>query len=360
MGTMSRTLRGTFDVWRHVGALALVVGAAGCTAHASGASHDQAAAGDSSGGTGEEAIFGLDAAPLFPNPHGSAARYPIVLVTGFTGSPSPANPWSFHGVADALRADGHIVIEAVTPPIDSTLARARVLGPEVDRALADNGASKVNLIGHSMGGLDIRVLVSELGYGDRVASVTTLSTAHRGTAVADAVLTLMPTLADAAADALGRLWGRIFTPGDVGAHADLRAALTSISEAEASAFNDAHPDDARVDYQSWAGVSSVLGVPNPADAVACEDKLLTYHGRAHVMSAALVPLAPIVAHGALTPNDGMATVDSAKWGTFRGCFPADHLAEVGQPSLEGKNGWTGFDHIAFYRTLAFDLAARGF
>ena len=33
-------------------------------------------------------------------------------------------------------------------------------------------------------------------------------------------------------------------------------------------------------------------------------------------------------------NDGMVTVQSARWGTFMGCIPADHFDEVGQIAME--------------------------
>jgi triacylglycerol lipase len=56
----------------------------------------------------------------------------------------------------------------------------------------------------------------------------------------------------------------------------------------------------------------------------------------------------------------MATVESAMWGTFRGCIPADHLDEVGQIRHDAPDAVTGFDHVQFYRDLAHDLAQRGF
>jgi triacylglycerol lipase len=71
--------------------------------------------------------------------------------------------------------------------------------------------------------------------------------------------------------------------------------------------------------------------------------------------------APFVAHGLeLLPNDGLSTVESAKWGLFRGCIPADHLDQVGQRDDEPPDRRTGFDYLRFYRNLAFDLAQRGF
>jgi triacylglycerol lipase len=56
----------------------------------------------------------------------------------------------------------------------------------------------------------------------------------------------------------------------------------------------------------------------------------------------------------------VSTVESSKWGEFRGCIPADHLDQVGQIDDVGASHQTGFDSLRFYRNLAFDLAARGF
>jgi triacylglycerol lipase len=82
------------------------------------------------------------------------------------------------------------------------------------------------------------------------------------------------------------------------------------------------------------------------------------------MNALLVATAPFVARlvdrGQLLPNDGMVTVESAKLGHFRGCIPSDHFDEVGQIRHVARDSRTGFDHIRFYRNLAFDLTAMGF
>jgi len=296
------------------------------------------------------------APPLGPEPAGSPARYPILLGHGFGGSSSHL---TFNAVDVALRKDGHHVVLGDVPPFAPVAVRAKVLADEVDALLADTGAEKVNLISHSMGGLDARELVAVLGYGDRVASVTTISTPHRGSAVADVGLELVKGASDDALDALATAFGKTFSQ-----HVDeteLRAALTDLAEASAEAFNDGHPDDPRVTYQSWAGVSSVACIPNPADAEACEGLLLAHPGRADCMDAVLAPMAGFVAHGnELRPNDGLVTVDSAKWGTFRGCVPADHADEIGQFGDPARNTRTGFDYVRFYRNLAYDLAAQGF
>ncbi len=296
------------------------------------------------------------AAPLGETPAGRPTRYPLVLAHGFMGSANGS--LGFHAlISDGLSADGHTVYRGSVAPFGTVHERALMLAKDVDRALFETGARKVNIVAHSMGGLDARELVSVLGYGDRVASVTTISTPHRGTAVADVGLALTSGAHDAALDAFAEAVGMTYS--EVAGDAHVRAALADMAEANAPAFNEAHPDDTRVYYQSWAGVSSVFGIPNPRDRGACDDDLLAHPGRADRMNGILVLNAAFVAHGSLS-NDGLVLVSSAKWGTFRGCVPADHADEVGFMRPTPLDPHTGFDVVRFYRNVAFELAARGF
>lgn len=292
------------------------------------------------------------AAPLGAEPNGSPVAFPIVLVHGFLGNGELAN---FNtAIVEGLENDGHAVVRASVPPLGSVSIRAKALAHEVDATLKSTGATKVNIIAHSMGGLDARELVSVLGYGDRVASVTTISTPHRGARVADVALGLVSGAREEALDAFGKLVDE--DPNSV----DVKGALHDLSEANADAFAASHPDDARVYYQSWAGVSSLFAIPNPADARACEGKLLAHAGRADLMSPILAPAAPIIAHGKADPNDGFVLVSSAKHGNFRGCVPADHADEIGVFARASYDRHTGFDFVRFHRNVAFDLASRGF
>ena len=59
-------------------------------------------------------------------------------------------------------------------------------------------------------------------------------------------------------------------------------------------------------------------------------------------------------------NDGLVTVQSARWGTFIGCYPADHFDEVGQIAHTGPNPESGFDHVVLYRDLVRRLRDDGF
>lgn len=309
--------------------------------------------------------LGQDATELLPEPSGPQAKHPFVLAHGFNASTT--NAWSFYGVADALAKDQRVVVLAEVPPFASPKTRAEYLAKDVDRALEqcrrtpDCDASGVNLIAHSMGGLDARALIGSLHYGDRIASLTTVASPHHGTAVADALLGIIPSVADGLVDKAAAAFARRFTQEELANDSDLRGALTGLAEANAASFAAENPDDPRVYVQSYAGVSSPVGRLRDEDVKACEGKIVTFKTRSDKMDLRLVPLAPFVAHGLeLRPNDGMSTVESAKWGEFKGCVPANHYAEVGQPKREGMDRWSGWDHVRFYRTVAFDLAKRGF
>lgn len=298
-------------------------------------------------------------------PSGDATRLPIVLVHGFNASPTS---FGFGPeVVSALCDDGHAVFAPALPPFASIETRGDELAIEIDRVLAGGvdecgvepaiRPTHVNLIAHSMGGLDSRFVVASLGYGDRVASITTISTPHRGSAVADMVLGLTSRIDRDALAALAALISRpLESPSTIAP--DLRAAFTALAESTAQAFNDANPDDSRVVYESWAGLSNVAGIANPQDAAACENKLDLFASgfKRHRMHVALKAIAAVVAHALdLRPNDGLVQVASAKHGVFRGCMPADHADEVG---AFGKQ--TRFDHVRFVRNRSFELAARGF
>ena len=107
---------------------------------------------------------------------------PVVLVHGFNAAPEGSD-WSFVGVAAEFERAGYKTYTARVEPFNGVSVRAASLKKTVDEALAAcGGACKVNLVAHSMGGLDSRYLTSTLGYGaaGKVASVTTVSTPHNG------------------------------------------------------------------------------------------------------------------------------------------------------------------------------------
>ena len=93
----------------------------------------------------------------------------------------PVHYW--RGITDAMRANGIEVIIASVPASGSIEERAAKLGQDI--AAKANGKN-VNIIAHSMGGLDARYMISRLQPNNvEVLSLTTVATPHRGSAFAD-------------------------------------------------------------------------------------------------------------------------------------------------------------------------------
>jgi triacylglycerol lipase len=307
-----------------------------------------------------------------------ATKSPIVLHHGFNASTT--NGWSFYKVKEALEADGNFVVLTEVEPFNGTAVRAKNLGTQIDAALLAfctkrqpaaittcQKSTKVNLVAHSMGGLDARFAISQLGYAPKVASLTTISTPHRGSGVADVGLKLVPgkeSQAAAVLNALAGAWGTTFTADELAKNSNLRAAFESLAERNSVAFEASTPNAAGVVYQSYAGVSRAVGGPRLSggqDTVraACDGKVFGEIRRADFMAPSLTIGSAFVGHLSDEPQDGMVTVQSAKWGDFKGCIPADHLDEVGQTKHDAADRFTAFDHRAFYRHIVTDLATRG-
>lgn len=286
--------------------------------------------------------------------------YPIVLLHGMGGfgrlEVGPLGVTYFKGVVEDLTKQGEDVYAPLAPPYASTETRADAVAEQLDRILERSGKAKVNLVAHSQGGLDARVVASPggLGYGDRVASITTIATPHRGSKVADAALGLAKGLpASVVDDVTAALLSMLQkTAYELESDPALRAQLTSLSEAHMrDVFNPRYQDDPRVVYRSYAGRTNLR-----AGVVACSGSAYPNEPwRLDAVQAPLLATALLLEAGGLAVNDGMVTVESAKWGTFEQCVPADHMKEVGQLGLAAL----AFDHVGLYRDVVARVRAAG-
>ncbi len=106
---------------------------------------------------------------------------PIVLAHGafgFDNALGIADYW--YEIEDSLRScRGATVYTTSVSPSNTTEVRGEQLLSQIEDIVASTGANKVNIIGHSMGGLDARY-VAEIR-PDLVASVTTIGSPHKGT-----------------------------------------------------------------------------------------------------------------------------------------------------------------------------------
>jgi triacylglycerol lipase len=296
-----------------------------------------------------------------PDPAKLGAPYPIVLMHGMSGfgqlTVGPVGITYFDGVVEDLTKHGESVFVTVVPPYDTSEARAAALATQIDDILKRTGKAKVNLVGHSQGGMDARIITSAqgLGYGDRVASVTTIATPHHGSKVADAVLGLLQYLP---ADVVDSVTGDFLklvekTAFELQSDAHLRQQVVEISEHYMSTvFNPKYKDAVGVLYMSYAGRTNLrTGIGVCDDGKYDNDPLSV-----DVTQAALAPLAIFLEEGRLKVNDGLVTVESAKWGTFQQCVPADHLKEVGQLAPVASS----FDHLRLFRDIVARVRLAGY
>jgi triacylglycerol lipase len=299
---------------------------------------------------------GFDSDTNLANLTCNPAPYPIVLAHGMGGFDHLGPLEYFLGVADALRAQGETVYTTQVPPFQSSAVRGEELAKQLDTILEETGACKVNLIAHSQGGLDARYVIGSLGYGERIASVITVSTPHRGSKVADVVLGLTPGGSSALLEAFAKLIGR--GVNDLGDDSDLRASLLQLSETTVEQFALDNPDDPNVAFYSIAGRSLLLRSEDDCGGIQWDGSR-----RTDAIDPLLLPTGLLLRGLSLinpTANDGLVTVASAKWGTFLGCIPADHFDEVGQVADLIVDPWSKFDHRAFYLQLASFLHDEGF
>lgn len=119
-------------------------------------------------------------------------RNPIVLAHGLLGFDELHVAGKFlpgvhywRGITEALTANNIEVITASVPASASIEERAAKLGRDIEQKA--HGKS-VNIVAHSMGGLDARYMISRLRPPNvRVLSLTTIASPHRGSAFADYV-----------------------------------------------------------------------------------------------------------------------------------------------------------------------------
>ncbi len=319
-------------------------------------------------------------APVTKAPAHMPTTYPVLLVNGI--DTSPLFRYSDRIVKTMTEVGGHRVFLATLTPYEAPRSRAPELWTRIQEVRKTTGAAKVNLICHSLGGLDCRYAVSPSGLradtgedvASAVASITTVGTAHRGTRIADVLLGLTPdgdrgkTIEDFAT-----LVGDWFSDDRLQSNLHLKEALRALSTANAPAFNAEIVDAPGIYYQSWGGFSRPFGMTTPEHDARVAEECRTTSGedgnpdfRAHdYMALTLIPFTDVVGRvtegsSDLTPNDGLTALSSAKWGNFRGCIPADHMEQLGQRNIPDVNVRTGFDVARFYTNVADDLQARGY
>jgi triacylglycerol lipase len=268
----------------------------------------------------------------------------------------------WYGIKDALQAKGSTVLVAKVPGFGSIDERAAELNSFIQRHAEKLGREskqtvyndkdndnddndndedssgfeseksfkekkekiKVNLIAHSMGGLDCRYLISKLEKGNyEVASLTTITTPHKGSEMADYCVELAQKL-----------------PTEI----SLPPSIYQLTTSYLKEFNKTVTDDPNVLYMSYGACFK----PKWYNVFFGSWTIIHQTGGA---------------------NDGMVSVDSARWGTYLGTLTnVDHLDLINWTnafkrvvsSVTPGSDDNRMDTLALYLDIADNLAKRGF
>ncbi|CAP61725.1 uncharacterized protein PODANS_4_2940 [Podospora anserina S mat+] len=265
-------------------------------------------------------------------------KHPVVLAHGLLGFAELKLAGSYlpsihywRGIQEALTAQGAEVITASVPPSGSIEKRAAKLAQDIE---AQAQGKSVNVVAHSMGGLDARYMISQLRpKGVDVKSLVTIGTPHHGSAFADY---LIDELGPDYLPQVYKAWERV-----TGWEPSAFSQLTQKYMAEH--FNPATPDDPNVQYFSYGAM--VNGKPPLLSMFRISHKLIEEREG---------------------PNDGLVSVESSQWGTYKGTLTGvNHLDLINwtnriRSNLQKLMGHPpSFNAVAFYLGIGDMLAKEG-
>lgn len=118
-------------------------------------------------------------------------KYPVVLVHGiFFRDWWCINYWG--RIPKSLIKNGCEIYYGKQQSANKIAKSASELKENIMKIINETGCKKVNIIAHSKGGLDSRYAISMLGLNEYVASLTTISTPHKGCKFVDYLLNKIP------------------------------------------------------------------------------------------------------------------------------------------------------------------------
>jgi len=261
----------------------------------------------------------------FPQPEILPLRYPLFMCHGYGGIAGIVRPAPIHEPCMTLRSHG---IHAFAPnivPYATISTRAEQWVEKIEQLKEQYGYEKFNVVGHSMGGLDMRYAISKLNIADSVASLTTIATPHRGTSLAELVLTTPGLLKDKLGEVFDWFGESIFP----NAKSNAVAAVEQLTrEYVTREFNPAVPDSDSIPYFSFSAAVG-RGTNHPLNPIYRYQNMHIYN------------------HEGL--NDSFVSVESSTWGKKVQTVPLSHMEQLDlQVSKERKkyveNFWLDLVH----------------
>lgn len=262
-----------------------------------------------------------------------ATKYPILLVHGvFFRDSRLVNYWG--RIPAELEKNGATVYYGNQQSALSVEASAEELAAAIEEIVTRTGCGKLNIIAHSKGGLDSRYAISALGSAKYTASLTTVSTPHRGCIFAEYLLkSCDPKLKKFIENTYNKAY---YALGDE--TPDFMAAVECLTNSYCEEFNKTVPDSPDVVYRSYGSKATnrksgrfPLNVSYPV--------VKKYDG----------------------DNDGLVALSSAPWGEkFTPVYPTGKRGITHADMIDlNREDIKGFDVREFYVQMVSELKERG-
>ena len=261
-------------------------------------------------------------------------KYPILMVHGvFFRDFRYFNYWG--RIPEELTINGARVFYGEQQSAETVEKCGKELAEKIHRICEETGAEKVNIIGHSKGGLDSRYALTIGDTAEHVASLTTINTPHRGCEFADF---LLGKFGDKEKEAVAKAYNSALKKlGDVSP--DFLAAVYDLTAASCKARNEVVGNAEGVYYQSIGSKMNVAG--GGRFPLNLSNRFVKYFDGA---------------------NDGLVGEESFPWGenfrflTVKGKRGISH----GDMIDLNRENIAEFDVREFYVQLVADLKKKGF
>ncbi len=281
-------------------------------------------------------------------------KYPVVMAHGLGGFTQLFGVIDyFNGIPTELMKGGSEVYTTKTSAVNNSEIRGEQLLQQVKTIAAISGDPKVNLFGHSQGGIDIRYVA---GVAPKyVASVTAVSSPEQGSKTADFVKNVLEpnnntgTPSNITTELVSGVFNLIGGFADVGSGISFKEiqeqdgwqALMALSTDGAARFNAKFPAAMPrnycgqptstavngIKYYSFSGVGQITSVLDPSD---------------YLLAATGVPFAG-------ESNDGLVSACSSRLGyVIRDNYRMNHLDSADQ--VLGLTAWGDSEPKSIYRT----------
>lgn len=263
-----------------------------------------------------------------------ATKYPILLIHGvFFRDIRYFNYWG--RIPNELEQNGATIYYGNQQSALSVAESGREIADAIQKITDKSGYNKVNIIAHSKGGLDARYACTHLGMADKVASLTTINTPHKGCEFADWLLKkTSPKFINTIVSAYNSTLRRF---GDK--NPDFLAAVQDLTAENCKILNDTTPDIESIYYQS---TSSKINKPlrNIFPLCFTNSFVKMFDGE----------------------NDGLVSKKSAEWGEI--CINLKTNSPEGISHADmidlSRHNRTDFDVCEFYVELVHALKNKGF